>query len=108
MFTEISLFDWNFDFHNSKKELGGGTVLDIGVYVIQLCQFVFRKRPTLIKATGVLNSDGVDSEMQAELHYGDGKFAKITTTALKVVPKTAVIRGTKGELTVSFIFIQKT
>lgn len=84
----------------SKKELGGGTVLDVGVYTIQFCQFIFQKEPKSIKATGRLNDQGVDLEMSAELRYDDGKVAKMKTTALYTPSNTAKIYGTKGSMTV--------
>lgn len=87
-------------FHHSKKELGGGTVLDIGVYAIQVCQFVFQEAPKSITATGTLNDDGVDLEMSAQFNYGNGKVARIQTTALDQLGNTAKITGTKGAITV--------
>lgn len=84
-----------------KKELGGGTVLDLGVYVIQLSQWVFQQAPKSIKATGTRNANGVDADMQAEIRYGADEVAHISTSALKKLSNTAIIRGTKGEITVS-------
>lgn len=82
----------------SKKELGGGTVLDLGVYVIQLSQWCFERAPTAIQATGELNDDGCDVSMRAELTYSDGGVARITTSALEQLTNVAVIRGTKGTI----------
>lgn len=85
---------------NSKKEFGGGTVLDVGCYTIQFCQWVFREEPKSIKATGQLNDDGIDLEMNAELRYEGGKWAKMKTTALYTPSNTAKIYGTKASMTV--------
>lgn len=84
-------------------ELGGGTVLDMGVYTIQACQWVFQQEPKSIKATGILNDEGVDLEMSAELHYGDNKVAKIKTSALNQLSNAAKIVGTKGQITVCIV-----
>lgn len=84
-----------------KKELGGGTVLDMGVYGIQLFQWVFQREPTSITATGTLNYSGVDLEMCAEIRYGDNKVGKIKTSGLETLSNTAKIIGTKGQITVS-------
>lgn len=86
----------------SKKELGGGTILDLGVYVIQCCQWVFRKEPKSITASGTLNEDGVDVEMSAEFNYGDNKVGKIKTSGLETLDNTAKIIGTKGQITVNY------
>lgn len=80
--------------------MGGGTIIDMGVYTIQLCQWIFRKEPLSIKATGLLNDDGIDLEMSAELKYGENKIGKIKTSAISTTSCTAKIRGTKGEITV--------
>lgn len=79
--------------------MGGGTILDLGVYVIQLSQFAFQQAPKSINANGTL-SNGVDVEMNAEIIYGDNKVGKIKTSALKTLANKGVITGTKGQITV--------
>lgn len=81
--------------------MGGGTVLDLGVYSIQVCQWIFRQEPQSIKATGKLNEDGVDSEMSAELTYGVNKVGRIKTSGLKTQNNTAKIVGRLGTITVN-------
>lgn len=80
--------------------MGGGTIIDMGVYTTQLCQWVFQEEPVSIQATGVLNDDGVDLEMSGELTYSGNKVGKIKTSALTTTSCTAKIVGTKGEITV--------
>lgn len=94
--NEIPLFIFTF----RKKELGGGTILDLGVYTIQVCQLAFQQAPKSIKATGKLNDQGVDLEMSAEITYGDNKIGKIKTSAISNLNNTAVITVTKGKITV--------
>lgn len=81
--------------------MGGGSVLDLGVYNVQFCQFVFREEPTSIKATGKLNDDGVDLECQAVLNYGGNKVGKIRSSLIETLNNTAKIIGTKGTMIVS-------
>lgn len=88
----------------SKMELGGGTILDMGVYTIQACQWVFQQEPKSIKATGTLNDEGVDLEMSAELNYGDNKVGTIKTSALNQLSNAVQIVGTKGQITINQIF----
>lgn len=90
-----------FFYSNSKKNLGGGTILDLGIYAIQFCQWVFCQAPKSIQATGKLNEEGVDVEMSAEITYGDNKVGKIKTSALNTLTNTAKIVGTKGQITVN-------
>lgn len=86
---------------NSKKSLGGGTILDLGVYTIQISQMVFGAEPVTIKARGQLNDDGVDVETEVEMLYPCGGVAKFKTSALQVLKNHAVIRGAAGSMTVS-------
>ncbi|XP_055917937.1 trans-1,2-dihydrobenzene-1,2-diol dehydrogenase-like [Eupeodes corollae] len=82
-----------------KKELGGGTLLDLGIYTIQLCQWAFQEPPLTIKATGELNADGVDLSIDGELHYSGSRVAKIQTSAKKLLENKAIIKGSKGQIT---------
>lgn len=81
------------------KALGGGTVLDLGVYTIQVSLWAFRAAPVKVVAKGQLNEEGVDMAMEAELHFPGGGVAKIRTSGLQKLGNKAVIRGTKGSLT---------
>lgn len=74
--------------------------MDLGVYTIQIAQWVFEKCPKSIKANGTLNAEGCDLEMNAELSYGNGQVANIQTSALKQLANVAIITGTKGEIRV--------
>lgn len=43
----------------NQKELGGGTIIDLGVYTVYYSQLVMgREKPEKIVATGHLNKDG--------------------------------------------------
>lgn len=83
--------------------------MDLGVYVIQLAQWVFQQPPKSITATGKLNEDGVDVEVEAELNYGGAQngVAKIKTSALEGLKNTAIIIGTKGQITVSATYDER-
>lgn len=66
-----------------KKSLGGGALLDLGIYALQLPQFVFRGlHPTKILANGFLNEDGVDSSVSAIITYTPNKTALISSSGL--------------------------
>lgn len=96
---QIGFFDHCISFRR-KKSLGGGSILDMGVYTIQFCQWVFGEEPTSIKANGKLNEDGVDVEFTAEFHYGASKIGRVKTSILQKLGNAAEIVGTKGRITV--------
>ncbi|EFN61800.1 Trans-1,2-dihydrobenzene-1,2-diol dehydrogenase [Camponotus floridanus] len=80
-----------------KKELGGGTILDLGIYCLQFVCLVYNNEmPESIKASGVLNEDGVDISMSATLLYKGNRTATITTQGFVNLTNDASICGTKG------------
>ena len=42
----------------NQKEQGGGVVLDLGCYTLQLARFIFPEDPIKITATGILFPSG--------------------------------------------------
>ncbi len=88
----------------AKKELGGGTILDLGVYTINIVEQVFNgEMPEKISAVGNLNADGVDLNCSAVLKFKNGRTATISTHSQIVLPNEAHIVGTKGTIKV-FIY----
>ena len=64
---EVKVVQANFGFKRKdtsgtsrldNPELGGGAVLDVGVYPISFATMIFRERPKNIHATGWLTSSG--------------------------------------------------
>jgi len=83
-----------------KKELGGGTVLDLGIYTIQLAQLVFDGAEPLVVGAGHQGEDGVDECSSVTLVYTNGRMATLITHSKVQLPNTATIVGTKGTITV--------
>lgn len=80
--------------------MGGGATLELGVYPIQFFQWVFQREPKSIKATGVLNEEGIDLEVNVEINYGGNGVGKMVATSLVTPSRKAEIIGTKGKMTV--------
>lgn len=91
--------------YSRTKERGDGSVLALGIYNIQLVQWILQLTPQSINATGTLNVNGVDSDMQAEITYANDVIARISASSVAKLSNTAVIRGTKGEITVNICFL---
>ncbi|GIY49183.1 trans-1,2-dihydrobenzene-1,2-diol dehydrogenase [Caerostris darwini] len=84
-----------------KKESGGGTILDLGIYTINAVTMVYHgEEPKKIAAVGYLNDDGVDIAMSSSLLYSNNRTANITTNALAEFPCELVIIGKKGQIKV--------
>ncbi|XP_029904381.1 trans-1,2-dihydrobenzene-1,2-diol dehydrogenase [Myripristis murdjan] len=82
-----------------EKELGGGALLDIGVYCLQFILMVYGgERPEYIHATGVLLDTGVDEGMVVTLKFSGNRMAVFTCNLAVEMPNDAVIVGTKGSI----------
>lgn len=84
-----------------KRELGGGVVYDLGIYTIQASQWAFQEPPQKIESTGLTNAEGIDDDVSATLTYSGGRTARIRMSSREKLDNTAVIKGTKGQVTVS-------
>ncbi|XP_061445582.1 trans-1,2-dihydrobenzene-1,2-diol dehydrogenase-like [Rhineura floridana] len=80
-----------------EKELGGGALLDIGVYCVQLACMVFNgEKPESIVASGFLHETGVDEMASVILNYSDQRQAVLIYTMGTWMPNRASITGSKG------------
>lgn len=83
-----------------KKELGGGCVLDLGVYPISLALY-FLGDPTEIK--GVLTQGGcdVDEQVSIILNYQQGAHALLAASFNANYDNNIKIYGSKGMISIS-------
>jgi len=87
-----------------SKELGGGTVYDLGIYTIQFAQLVLGPEMPRVVAGGHLGPQGCEESSSTTLLYQGGNTATITTHSRVSLPCEARIIGTKGTITVPFPF----
>ncbi|MDT7573075.1 MAG: hypothetical protein QOE05_3249 [Actinomycetota bacterium] len=76
-------------------QLGGGALLDLGVYVVSFAQMLLGT-PTTVVAAGSLFPTGVDAEATLLLGYPDGRSATLTTSLRHALPGQARVFGTDG------------
>ena len=77
--------------------LGGGTMLDIGIYNVFTALF-FLGKPDDIIAKATLTQDKVDEQCAVTFSYNDGKMAQLFSTFLSDTSTEADICGTKGRI----------
>jgi predicted dehydrogenase len=75
--------------------LGGGALLDLGVYVVSFAQMLLGN-PATVTATGSLFPTGVDAEASLLLGYPDGRSASLLTSLRHALPGQARVFGTEG------------
>ncbi|XP_045779857.1 trans-1,2-dihydrobenzene-1,2-diol dehydrogenase-like [Maniola jurtina] len=87
-----------------KKEMGGSAILDLGIYTLQLAQYIFKDEPIKVTAVGELNDDGVDLVDTVILEYAGGRRAVLNAhSKLKLWNKATVV-GPLGRVTLEAPF----
>ena len=84
-------------------ELGGGALLDLGVYTLNFASMVFGNDVTDIASICTFNNLGMDMQDSITLRYKDGKMAVLNATALGLSDRSGVIYGSKGYIVVDNI-----
>ncbi len=86
-------------------ELGGGPLLDIGIYGVSFAE-IFLGMPQALHVVGSRMETGVDLEATLLLDHGDGRASTTTASFARRLPNTARVLGTDGWLEVSDPFHQ--
>jgi len=79
------------------RELGGGALLDIGVYPVTLAH-LFLGPPDAVRAWADLGPQGTDRNTGMIFGYASGALAALTCSLVGDTPRTAVITGTAGRI----------
>lgn len=80
-------------------ELGGGALLDVGIYPITLAHMAFRQAPTQIRSLPYLGRNGVDEQSAYLLGYDGGGLAILGSAIQTKTPYDGYIMGTDGMIT---------
>jgi predicted dehydrogenase len=75
--------------------LGGGALLDVGVYVTSFAQMVLGT-PSRVQATGSLFPSGADADAAMLVEFADGRSATLMTSLRTALPGQARVFGTAG------------
>jgi predicted dehydrogenase len=77
--------------------LGGGALLDVGVYPVSLASMIFGE-PTTVTSQAQLGKTGVDEQAGIVLGYEDGQFSVLYTSIQVSTLHEATVMGTAGTL----------
>ncbi len=80
--------------------LGGGALLDLGIYPFSFASMVLGQ-PETVRASATPAFTGVDGTTSAVLTYGNGAHALITCSAVVATPMSAWLAGTEGRIELS-------
>lgn len=81
----------------TNKAMGGGAILDIGIYPIQFaCNMFNHEKPIKITATGHLMSTGVDESCTITLLFSNQRIATLNISISAAKYTSATLIGDKG------------
>lgn len=105
---EVNMVSADFGFRSNvepgrrlwKPELGGGALLDVGVYPVSFASMVYGSAPTRVAALCDLHEIGVDTVTGIVLGHASGGLAVVYTSIRSSTPQGADILGTEGSIKV--------
>jgi len=86
-----------------NPDLGGGALLDIGIYPLMFALTLLGE-PSTIVSTAQFSELGMDTQMGLLLNYDNGKIASLTATLQSATPCVATINGSAGRIEVAANF----
>lgn len=86
-----------------RPELGGGALLDLGVYTLNFASMCFGADIARIDSACTLSETGVDLQESITLRFADGRMAILQATALCANDRQGIICGDKGYIVVDNI-----
>lgn len=86
-----------------RPELGGGALLDLGVYTLNFATTVLGDDVKKIDSTVVKHDTGIDKNLFVNLIYENGEVAGLFNTVQAITDRKGVIYGTKGYIFVDNI-----
>lgn len=102
-------FGFKTEFHPAGRlynpEMGGGSILDIGIYPIFLSLLVLGY-PATIKAASVIGETGVDESCSMSFSYKNGAIANLLSTLRVNTDTSAEICGTRGRIYINRLWFK--
>jgi predicted dehydrogenase len=97
-------FSFRTDFNPQSRlfapALGGGALLDAGIYPVSMASMLLG-RPSEVASFTQLAETGVDEQTAILQRYDGGQLALLSTATRTAGPQLVIIRGTTGSITIS-------
>lgn len=97
-----------FEDHTTRqfdRQVGGGAMMDLGVYAISFASMVLGYKPEEISSIAYIGDTEVDESSIVNLRYPGGQLASLSCTMLAETPQEAWIVGTKGFIKLRMAFM---
>ncbi len=91
----------------NAPELGGGALLDLGVYPVSFAHDLFGE-PEDVLSAAVMTATGVDRRVSATFVHESGAHSSLTTALDLAGPNRATILGTEGSIEIDAVWYAPT
>jgi len=88
--------------------LGGGALLDVGVYCVALSRSIFGQAPAEITGLAHLGETGVDEESSWIFRYADGRLSSQSAAVRLDSAQEAIVHGSEGRVRVPHFWNART
>ncbi len=78
--------------------LGGGSLLDVGVYTVAMASMIYKRKPSALVSIASLGTTGVDEQAAAILRYDRGETALLSSSLCAATANEAQIFGAAGSI----------
>lgn len=87
----------------TNLSLGGGALLDLGVYTINFALMIFGNNISNIFSSATFTETGVDEQNAVSIQFYDGKVANLNSSMVSLSDRKGIIYGTTGFVVVENI-----
>ncbi|MEP6478318.1 MAG: Gfo/Idh/MocA family oxidoreductase [Rhodoglobus sp.] len=91
----------------NNPDLGGGALLDLGIYPVSFAWDLFGK-PSRIQSAAAMTATGVDRQTSIIFSYANGEQAVLYTQLDARGPNTATVLGTNGRIEIEGVWYTPT
>jgi predicted dehydrogenase len=88
-----------------QPELGGGALMDVGCYCVNLARTLFGAEPTLAQAFANWGPSGVDELLLGQLRFAGERFAQFDSALTLARRESYQVAGTAGLIDVPVAFL---
>ena len=88
-----------------QPDMGGGALMDVGCYCINVSRLMAGREPVSVQARAHWASTGVDDQLVAILDFGDGLFAHFDCALNQERRERCTLAGTEGYLELPMTFV---
>lgn len=88
-----------------NKALGGGTLLDAGIYPVSFASMIMGGQPKRVMSSAHIGETGVDEQFSALFEYEGGRTASVGGAVRLNTSNEAILYGTNGKIRIpNFLF----